>query len=733
MSNRFHKLHRSVQEFIWNEGWNELREIQRDAIDIIFDTDKHLLICAPTASGKTEAAFMPILSGIADNPTGGVKALYVGPLKALINDQFRRLEEKLCAHADIPVHRWHGDVSSSAKKRLVEHPGGILLITPESIESLFVNRTQYLAKLFAGTEFVVIDEIHSFMGTERGIHLRSLLNRLDMVRGESARRVGLSATVGNPQETGRWMSADDERDFETIEHSGGKQLMLIVHGYDQKPVRLKGRPIPAEQRLDDYYDVARDIVRTMRGKTNLLFGNNKAELETYVDVLNNLCRENRWPEEFLIHHGSLDKSVREHVEHRMQQDEPATTLCTNTLELGIDVGHIETVGQFDPPFTVSALAQRVGRSGRTKGQASKLRFFVQEESPHAESELWERLYPRLVQSIAMVDLLIDGWCEPLEHRLHYSTLIQQIMSVLKQTGGIQARELYRRLVEEGPFNGINIKEFARLLRRLGEEDIIEQMTGSKDIILGVSGERIVNHFEFYAAFHTPEEYDVRHGSDKIGTVDPAGLKPEDHFILAGRRWEVDRVDQKRKEVIVHPTAGKKPPMFNSSGLRQVHRKVRERMREVLLGTKTPVFVDDNAADMLTYARRTARELRLDERQIIEHGADTVLFPWTGDHIFRTLLLIAARMGFTTSSDAYNTVLIFDKTPPDEVRGMIELTAEGAFDTLDLVEGLPREQKEVEKYDQYVQEFLLERAYAANYLDGHGAIVWARQTKRGRSL
>jgi ATP-dependent helicase Lhr and Lhr-like helicase len=695
------------------------------AIDVIFDTEKHLLICAPTASGKTEAAFMPILSEFADDAVGSVKALYIGPLKALINDQFRRLEEKLCVHADIPVHRWHGDVSSSAKKRLVETPGGVLLITPESIESLFVNRTQYLTKLFSGTRYVVIDEIHSFMGTERGIHLRSLLNRLDLIRGESARRIGLSATVGNPKETAQWMSADDVRDFKVIEHSGGKQLKLIIHGYEKKAPKRRGASIPAEQRLDDYRDVADDIFRTMRGDTNLLFGNFKAELEVYVDLLNEMCRDSRFPEEFLIHHGSLDKAVREHAEHRMQQDDPATTLCTNTLELGIDVGRIDTVGQFDPPFTVSALAQRVGRSGRNRGQASKLRFFVKEETPHEESELWERLFPRLIQSIAMVELLVERWCEPLEHRLHYSTLVQQIMSVLKETGGIQARELYRRLVESGPFKGITIGEFAQLLRRMGDKDLIDQMLGCKDLILGVSGERIVNHFDFYAAFHAPPEFDVRHGSDKIGTVDPSGLMPDDHFILAGRRWEVDRVDKKRKEVIVHPTSGKKEPAFQTSGMRQVHRKVRDRMREVLLGTEHPVFLDEKAAEMLAYARRTAHELDLANTQMLELGADTVLFPWTGDKIIRTLLLIAAKMELETSTGAFNTLIVFEKATRDDVQELIERTARGEFDTLDLVGPLRRDRKEVEKYDQYVPEFLLERAYAENYLDGEGAVEWAK--------
>ena len=161
----FDRLHATLQEVLYRMRWTKLRQIQVDAIHEVFDGSKDLIIAARTAAGKTEAAFLPIFSQIVERPARGIRVIYVGPLKALINDQFSRLE-LLCKETEIPVHKWHGDVSRSAKKKLLEWPAGVLLITPESIESLFVNHPHELTKLFANLDYIVIDELHSFIGTE---------------------------------------------------------------------------------------------------------------------------------------------------------------------------------------------------------------------------------------------------------------------------------------------------------------------------------------------------------------------------------------------------------------------------------------------------------------------------------------------------------------------------------------------------------------------------------------
>jgi ATP-dependent Lhr-like helicase len=194
----FSLLFPGVREAIWKMHWKELKPIQAESIHIVCETEKHVLICAPTAGGKTEAAFLPIISRLAARPQPSVQALYVGPLKALINDQFRRLEE-LCEKLEIPVHRWHGDVPANQKKALRDHPGGIVLITPESLESNFINFGAQVPRVYQHLSFVVIDELHSFLSNVRGVHLQSLISRLSAAARCSLRLVGLSATLARPQ------------------------------------------------------------------------------------------------------------------------------------------------------------------------------------------------------------------------------------------------------------------------------------------------------------------------------------------------------------------------------------------------------------------------------------------------------------------------------------------------------------------------------------------------------
>src|SRR4051812_35439985 len=146
-------LHPGVQKAIWSMGWKEFRPIQSEAIHQVLESSKHLIITAQTAGGKTEAAFLPIISKLAEHPQPSIQALYVGPLKALINDQFERLE-KICEALNIPVHRWHGDVSASRKRQVRENPSGILLITPESLESTFINYPNQITRMFKRLRFV---------------------------------------------------------------------------------------------------------------------------------------------------------------------------------------------------------------------------------------------------------------------------------------------------------------------------------------------------------------------------------------------------------------------------------------------------------------------------------------------------------------------------------------------------------------------------------------------------
>lgn len=727
MTSRFTRLHPAIQQFIWDEQWQSLRRIQEQTIDAIFNTDAHVLVSAPTASGKTEAAFLPILSKILSSPKEGVQAVYVGPLKALINDQFHRMEE-LCHHTDTPVYRWHGDASQAEKNKLIAKPTGILLITPESIESLFINRTRHLHSLFRNTRYIVIDEIHAFMGTERGAHLKSLLSRIDLLRERPVRRIGLSATIGSPERTAKWMCPANCVNHTTIQSdTNGRRISIKIHGYERQKLIFNdpNRKENSKVRLEDDRCVAEDIYRNLRGQTNLIFGNAKSELELYTDLLNSLCDSQRQPKEFLIHHGSLHKSVREDVEHRMTYDRhPYSTLCTNTLELGIDVGNIDAVAQIDPPFSVSSLVQRLGRSGRKEGASSILRFFVREDRIDEQSELYDRLYPNLLKSTAMTSLLLRQWCEPLQDGGHYSTLTQQLLSVLKETGGLRADEIHRRLIGAGAFNDVTTAEFLDLLRKLGDDGILRQAPNTKELFLTTSAERITNHYDFYSAFSAKEEFSVHCGPDQIGTVSYLGLEKADVFILAGRRWEVLVIDDNRKQITVKPTLRKQPPSFLSNAYSGTHAKVREEMKYWLFSPHKPIFLDKNAYAMLQTARETAMKAELHLQSLVASGKSTLLFPWTSDRIVNTLRLLANHNDISVSAEASNTTLVFEGRSISDTHRFLESIAENRFDLELAVKNISRQSKVQEKYDSMLTDTLLNRAYTLRVLDEQGTRSWA---------
>ena len=223
-----------IREFIYRNSWESLRAIQVAAGDAIFHTDANLLLSASTASGKTEAAFFPILTLFLEDPPRSVGALYIGPLKALINDQFQRLDD-LCREAEIPVWHWHGDVAQSHKNRLLRHPSGILQITPESLEALMLHRHADIARLFGDLRFIVIDEVHSLMRGDRGGQTLCLIERLSRLSGASPRRIGLSATIGDPERTGEFLAAGTGRPtvIPRIESRGVRWRLSMEHFYIQ--------------------------------------------------------------------------------------------------------------------------------------------------------------------------------------------------------------------------------------------------------------------------------------------------------------------------------------------------------------------------------------------------------------------------------------------------------------------------------------------------------------------
>ena len=310
-----------IQDFIYQNDWESLRAIQVAAGDSIFHTDENVLLSASTASGKTEAAFFPILTLFSENPPTSVGAIYIGPLKALINDQFLRLND-LCAEADIPVWHWHGDVSQSHKAKMMKHPSGILQITPESLEAMLLHKHAAITKLFHDLRFIVIDEVHSLMRGDRGGQTICLIERLCRMAGVNPRRIGLSATIGDLEATGKFLAAGTGRGtvIPRIQSKGVRWRLSMEHFYVQDRQAAEDNP-PAQAlpELAPKTDTAPDcadpgmgyIFEHTRGKKCLIFVNSREECEAVTTTLRQYCEVKHEPDRFLIHHGNLSSAGKQ--------------------------------------------------------------------------------------------------------------------------------------------------------------------------------------------------------------------------------------------------------------------------------------------------------------------------------------------------------------------------------------------------------------------------------------
>ena len=722
MSDAFGRLHREIQHILWDMKWEKLRDLQVRAIGKWFDTDHDIVLMANTASGKTEAAFLPILSAIAqDKGAGSIRVMYVGPLKALINDQFRRLEE-LCKRAEIPVHRWNGDVPANRKKKLLKSPTGVLLITPESIEALLLRHGRDAHRLFGRLEAIVIDELHVFLDSERGRQLSSQMARIDKARGGNrARRIGLSATIGDPDLAAEWITDQVPEKADIIESLEAQDVELMLKTF-------LSTPEGASQEDESLESVAEHILEHFAGKTNLVFFNRKADIEVAADSLAQLCERARRPNEFLVHHGSLSKDMRHYTEEQLQSSRPCTALCSSSLELGIDVGTVDSIGQVEPPCSVSALKQRLGRSGRLEGQPSRLWLYVPCRKAHADDPLPDRLYLPLIQAIALVDLMLEKWVEPpYIHVQDMSTLVQQVLGIVVQKGGISASDAYGTLTAAHAFSFLDESTFADVLSSMGTADLIEQVP-SGDLILGLVGERVTGHYSFYAAFESAETYQVVHRGREIGSIEAkeGSYQPGQFMLLAGKRWRIIDVDEERKELSVEPARGKQPVLWHG-GKGHVHKRIREKMYELLVGDSVPFWLEPVSVRVLTWARSTFKELELSDRRYVSYGSATYLFTWTGSRANHTLGLVLRNEGVSGIGDL-GVGLAFTSAPPtseqvvEHLRSFVDVGPDPAGLVMDAFRGEP---PPAGKFDNWLPPRLRAMSYASMHLDVPEACECAR--------
>ncbi|WP_102338451.1 DEAD/DEAH box helicase [Collinsella provencensis] len=761
--NTFDRYAPFVQDFIYAHEWESLRAIQVAAADAIFNTDDHVLLTASTASGKTEAAFFPILSEFWGDPPATVGALYIAPLKALINDQFYRLND-LCEEADIPVWHWHGDVSASHKAKLLKHPSGILQITPESLEALLLHKHQMVGRLFGDLRYIVIDEVHSLLRGDRGGQTLCLIERLSRLAGVDPRRIGLSATIGDPERTGAFLAAGTTRGcvIPRFEEPRRTWRLSMEHFYISGPqaperaqdaqgiipadvtntgqshelpkpdeVRIEG---PNEQALLTTTDMApRDadpglgyIFEHTRGSKCLVFVNSREDAEAVCTSLRGYCEANGEPDRFLIHHGNLSAAFRQTAEELMRDEEQVqTTITTATLELGIDIGRLERAFQIDAPFTVSSFLQRMGRTGR-RGMPPEMHFVMREEQPEPRMMMPESIPWKLLQGIALVQLYREEhWVEPPAlDRLPYSLLYHQVMGILTSCGEMSPAELAARVLTLTYFHRVSPDDLRCLLCYLIEIDHIE-VTETGGLIVGIAGERIINSHKFYAVFQENEEFTVRSDSAELGTIvnpPPAG----ERIAIAGHCWLVEEVDWKRRLVYCTQVKGRVPAYFGDVA-GDINTRILERMKRALEEHEPYPYLMENARARLNHSRHVAHNAGVvgrDASPLINLGGNTwALFPWLGSYAFLALerllkIKCASQLGLRGLDPSRPYFMQFQMDADAETFfDVVTAEAEAEFEPLELV--YPGEVPRFDKYDEFLPEELIRKGFAEGVLDIEG--------------
>ena len=735
-----------IQDYIYQSGWQALRSVQNAAAEAIFNTDDNVLLTASTASGKTEAAFFPILTLLDEDPPHSVGVLYIAPLKALINDQFGRLSE-LCEEAGIQVTRWHGDVSHAQKRRLLRKPSGILQITPESLESLMINKHMEIPSLFGDLRFIVIDEVHSLLRGDRGMQTFCLIERMCRLADCRPRRIGLSATIGNPEEAGRFLGAGSGRRTLIPRIEGGREVwrLSMEHFFNSGPQADEGRQLidaaPVLEEASDSAPKAADpgigyIFEHTRGRKCLIFTNSSEECEALCQSLRQYCEANHEPDRFLIHHGNLSASYRESAEEEMKDDDSLLSVCaTATLELGIDIGRLERAFQVDAPFTVSGFLQRMGRTGR-RGDPCEMWFVMREDHPEPRAMLPQLIPWYLIQGIALVQLYIEErFVEPPRtQRLPYSLLYHQTMSTLASCGEMTPAELATRVLTLSSFHLITQDDYRILLRHLIKIGHIDQ-TENGGLIVGLEGERIVNNYKFYAVFQENVEYAVRAGAEELGTI----VKPPpigDKIAIAGRVWVVEEVDHRRREVCCTLVKGNIPAYFGDVA-GDIHTRILERMYGVLKEQNSYPYLMRHAVCRLQEARESFAKSGMRDHPLVHLGGNMwALFPWLGSYAFLALermlkIRCKQRLGLKglDSLRPYYLQFTMKVSASDFYRIMAE-EAEQDFDPLELV--YPNEVPNFEKYDEYVPAELVRKGFALGVLDVEGmkqsVRSWSRYVK-----
>lgn len=522
MSEPFDRLHPAVQHHVVNSlGWRSLRQLQEQAIAPVLD-GRHALLGAPTAGGKTEAAMLPLLSRMVDERWAGLSVLYICPLRALLNNLYPRVQ----GYAELLGHRasvWHGDVGDGERRRILNDPPDLLLTTPESIEAMLMSRRVDAHRLFGRVHAVVIDEIHAFAGDDRGWHLLAVLARLDAIAGREIQRIGLTATVGNPD----WLL-----DWLVCGGTGKREVVLVLGSASE--IELTADWVASEA------NAARVIAGLHAGEKRLVFADSRARVEAIAAALRGEGVTT------FVSHSSLSADDRRQAERAFAETRDCVIVSTSTLELGIDVGDLDRVIQIGAPATVASVLQRVGRTGRRAGTSRNCLFL-------ATSDM------EMLQGLALIRLVLDGWVEPLHAPEAPVNLFgQQLLARVLAEGRVGRSAWPGPLGRVRAQAGLDAALPIRVLDHMLAQEILVEDAGV--IAVGPAGEREYgrrNFMDVTSLFLTEPLLAVRWGQRDLGSVDPSSLASSDEharptILLGGRAWGVRDIDWERRVVWVEP-------------------------------------------------------------------------------------------------------------------------------------------------------------------------------------
>ena len=549
----YNMLKKEIRRYIYDQNWQKFTKIQEHSIKLYSESEDNLILIAPTASGKTEAAFLPAINSI-ENWEEGIKIVYISPLIALINDQFNRISE-LCKYMEITVTRWHGEASQSKKRDILKNPKGILLITPESLEALFVTKSDRVRKLFYNVENIIVDEIHSFIGSNRGIQLKSLLERMSLyIKNNNPRMIGMSATVSEENYLDLKEIFQNKRITKIIRDKGKNELKIDCNFYSNE--------IAALNKIYEY----------SKTETMLVFPNTRQKVEMIAANLKKKAQKEKINISYFSHHASVSKNIRAMVENFAKESNKNlfTICCTSTLELGIDIGAVDSIVQYNAPHSVSSLAQRLGRSGRRTG-INNLHFISDEK--------WN-----LLQGLSAISIYKKGKVDKIDVvKKPYDVMAHQILSLIVEKSEINLSEFKKIIQKYQTWKNIEYEEFSNICNHLLKEKYIEMLDNS--IIAGINLEKILKKAEFYTQFKVEDMYSVYNNQIKIGELPlEIGVNVTDNIYLAAGIWKIKRVEEEVRKIFVEKAKDGRPPIFfGEEG--EITDELRKEMKAILFNSK----------------------------------------------------------------------------------------------------------------------------------------------------